>query len=177
MRISHGPPRGSGRIEDACGESPAASLDGGTFFILLFVHYSCAIRLLFAHYGRLGRLGAIWGDPGGSWRALGGVLGRSWAVLGRSWGPKSTQEHPKTAPRRPKSDPRPPQDRSKIGPRSLQEKNQRKASKSRKTEKLPRAHAHAHARAGPVKPTKKHRKKVRLHRTHAHAHAHAKGKK
>ena len=43
--VSHGPPGGSGRIEDACGESPAASLDRT---ISLLFHM--IIRSLFAHY-------------------------------------------------------------------------------------------------------------------------------
>ena len=42
--VSHGPPKGSGRIEDACGASPAASLN---FVSTLHVQI---IRSLVAHY-------------------------------------------------------------------------------------------------------------------------------
>ena len=105
------PQRGSGRIEDACGESPAASLDREFALLfriirpLSFINQTDASKsdvtaawdefwvswaVLGAFWGVLGvfskALGRSWGGLGGSWGALGGVLGRSWAVLGRSWG-------------------------------------------------------------------------------------------
>ena len=107
--------RGSGRIEDACGESPAASLlwlrSLGEVQIIrsLFVliralckrsHPKDMARYLGTTFGSLGSilgsleailgalegiLGGLGGGLGASWGALGGVLGGSWAVLWRSW--------------------------------------------------------------------------------------------
>ena len=101
--------RGSGRIEDACGESPAASLERG-----LSLQAFQIIRSLFDHYSFVGDrkrpnidLGVSWGHLGwllwglgvvlgGLWGVLGGpgvllegfwdVLGRSWGGLGEVWG-------------------------------------------------------------------------------------------
>ena len=105
-------PRGSGRIEDACGESPAASYFGYVLWVKfkLFVHYSFIIRTLFAlirasckrshpkdtlqYLGAtsgslgsiLGSLEAILGALEGILGDLGGLLVSSWGVLGWSWG-------------------------------------------------------------------------------------------
>ena len=98
-------------IEDACGESPAASLDRVCSLLFYVINRSvfAFIRAAFVHdanccilerrYGFVGRflglLGGVGGILGGlgallgsSWGVLGwswGVLGRSWALLGRSW--------------------------------------------------------------------------------------------
>ena len=56
--------RGSGRIEDACGGSPAASL---LFFVGWSSNYSFIIRSSFVHYSfrwSWGVLGRSWGGPG-----------------------------------------------------------------------------------------------------------------
>ena len=76
---------GSGRIEDAGGESPAASLVGllPCFFILLFVHYS----LIMQTKASKSDVTASWDDFGVSW----GVLGASWGV----WAPPRSSERPK----------------------------------------------------------------------------------
>ena len=52
LLVSHGPTRGSGRIEDACGESPAAShvTVQPCMKFLLFAHYSFIIRSLNVPY-------------------------------------------------------------------------------------------------------------------------------
>ena len=102
---------GSGRIEDACGESPAASYFGllslGDFQIIrsLFVHYSflfvisrsvckrshpkAMFRFLGAILGTLGSiLGGLEAILGGLGRVLGGLgdaLGAFWGHLGGSW--------------------------------------------------------------------------------------------
>ena len=94
MPISHGPgpPRGgSGRIEDACGESPAASLDGVFSMRLRFIirtlcgHYANR-SIQERHYGFLERFLGLLGGVGGIWEGLGGLLESSWEVLGWSWG-------------------------------------------------------------------------------------------
>ena len=106
--------RDSFYIEDACGESPAASLlrlfSLGEVQIIrpLVAHhsfinrsYSCIMQRSYPRdmlsvqeicYGILGRflglLGASWGVFRRSWGLLGGlgkVLGRSWGGLGWSW--------------------------------------------------------------------------------------------
>ena len=89
---------GSGRIEDACGESPAASYFGllslGEFQIIrsLFVHYSlfiCDHSLIMQTKPSKSDVPVSWGDFGVSWEHLGGScgdLGGSWEGLGRSWG-------------------------------------------------------------------------------------------
>ena len=102
---------GSGRIEDACGESPAASPDFVFRWVnfKLFVHYSFIIRSLFviirslckrshpramfrflgAILGCLGNilggLEAILGGLGRVLGGLGGTLGAPWGGLGGSW--------------------------------------------------------------------------------------------
>ena len=106
------PSGGSGRIEDACGESPAASLFWLRSFVKfkLFVHYSFVIRSFFVliralckgshrkdmlrYLGAtcgcsadivpefLGRSGASWRHFRRSWDGPGG----SWGDLGSSWG-------------------------------------------------------------------------------------------
>ena len=92
MNISHGLPGGIGRIEDAYGESPAASLGWvlPCMKFILFVHYSLIIRSLCKQmYPRamLRLLGTILGSLGGSWGAPGG----SWKLLKRSWGELTLQ--------------------------------------------------------------------------------------
>ena len=83
--------RGSGRIEDACGESPAASLDGVFSMRLRFIirtlcgHYANR-SIQERHYGFLGRFLGLWGGVGGIWEGPGSVLESSWEVLGWSWG-------------------------------------------------------------------------------------------
>ena len=86
-------------IEDACGESPAASYFGLFPWVKfkLFAHYSFIIRSLFVHYSIFicehSRImqrkpsksdvsvpGAILGS-----HALARLLGASWGVLRRSW--------------------------------------------------------------------------------------------
>ena len=82
-------PKGSGRIEDASGESPAAPL-AKVFTVRLHIirtlfvrkHPGAMLRLLGAILGSLGRR---WGHLGGSWGSLGVVLGGLGAVLGGSW--------------------------------------------------------------------------------------------
>ena len=99
--------RGSGRIEDACGESPAASLftlhSGGHIQSIrsLFVHHSFIIRSgcvpvvtfkLFVHYSfiirslfvliRASCKGSLLGRSWGRLEAILGHLGPSWGDLG-----------------------------------------------------------------------------------------------
>ena len=67
--------RGSGRIEDACGESPAAS----PFGYVLWVNFK-----LFVHYSFLLDLGATFGSPGsilGTLEAILGALEGLWGSL------------------------------------------------------------------------------------------------
>ena len=94
--------RGSGRIEDACGESPAASLLWLRSLVevqiirSLFVHYSfiirsysCIMQTKPSQRHMLRYLGTIFGSLEGRWGhfgGLGGLLGSSWEVLGWSWG-------------------------------------------------------------------------------------------
>ena len=90
---------GSGRIEDACGESPAASLFWLRSLVTfkLVVHYSFISRSLFVHYSFIiCPLFAItdkneqrteMGSKRGSGGVSGGVPGVSWRVLGESRGP------------------------------------------------------------------------------------------
>ena len=72
---------GSGRIEDACGESPAASYFGllslGDVQIIrsLFVHYSlfiCDHSLIMQTKPSKSDVPVSWGDFGVSWEHLGG---------------------------------------------------------------------------------------------------------
>ena len=83
--------RGSGRIEDACGESPAASLLWLRSLVevqiirSLFVHHSFIIRSYSCiDFGsKKGSGGVSGGVPGLSWRVLGGSRGPLGGVLGR----------------------------------------------------------------------------------------------
>ena len=90
--------RGSGRIEDACGESPAASLlwssSLGEVQIIrsLFVHHSFIIRFyscIMLRKPAKRYVTVSWGDFRVSWEHLGefwGDLGSSGGHFGRSWG-------------------------------------------------------------------------------------------
>ena len=79
------PPRGSGRIEDACGESPAAPLVKVLrSAYILFEHYSHE-SIPERCYGFLERFWGLLGGVGGIWGGLGGLLGWSSGVFGRSW--------------------------------------------------------------------------------------------
>ena len=110
--VSHGPFGGSGRIEDACGESPAASYFGLFPWVKfkLFAHYSFIIRSLFVHYSIficehsrimqrkpsksdvpvpgaiLGSLGSILGSLEAFLGAPEGIFGGLGGLFGRSWG-------------------------------------------------------------------------------------------
>ena len=76
---------GSGRIEDACGESPAASYFGllsladVQIMRSLFVHYS----LFICHHSLIMQTKPSKSDVSVSW----GDFGVSWGVLRASWGP------------------------------------------------------------------------------------------
>ena len=90
--------RGSGRIEDACRESPAASLlwlrSLGEVQIIrsLFVHHSFIIRsysCIMQTKPSKRYVTVSWGDFWVSWEHLGesgGDLGGSWGHFGGSWG-------------------------------------------------------------------------------------------